>query len=490
MRIVTGGGDDSRCMFHKGPPFERIVDGTGEELAHTRGAVNCVRYNNAGTVVASVGTDKSICFYDGKTMELLKKVKDAHGASIYACDWSSNDEYLLTCSGDGTTKMFKSVEGTLIHTWNVAKEQQLKSPDDNSKTPMGGMQMGCAFVQGDLPVSVGFNGKIAILPLPAALADTTADEKIQFLLGHQSSMSCCALDASSGSLIVGDSDGVLSSYDLASTNISRFESTELDDETLQNKVHKGAISSVTTLESRVYSVGWDDAVRISEGKSKVTSHIKLPAQPSSIAGGATIVAISTVDGIVLVRDRKIVSEVSGLSYKPLSLDISSDDKFVVAGGDDCKIHIFAIATDFAMEEINVIANGHLKPIHALCLSNNGTMLASADVRDVCIWSIPENKSEPWTPLIGKGRWCFHAQRITSLAWSLDDKVIASGGSDDSIFLWSLTKKMKRVHYPFSHRGGITGLCFLPKDGYVLCSVGVDSCINEWNVTANVAKTFG
>ena len=82
------------------------------------------------------------------------------------------------------------------------------------------------------------------------------------------------------------------------------------------------------------------------------------------------------------------------------------------------------------------------------------------------------------------------QRITTLSWSPDDKVLASGGADDSIYLWAPEKKMKRKHYPFSHRGGLTGLSFTKKAGeYKFVSVGMDACVHQWDVAADVKATF-
>ena len=66
MRIVTGGGDDSQVRFNRGPPFVRVLEGVSERC-HTRGAVNSVRYAPGGAKIASVGTDRSVVFYDGKT---------------------------------------------------------------------------------------------------------------------------------------------------------------------------------------------------------------------------------------------------------------------------------------------------------------------------------------------------------------------------------------------------------------------------------------
>ena len=156
MRIVTGGMDDSKLLMNAGPPFQRLASSD----AHVKGAVHAVAYG--GAVVASVGADKSVCIHDGKTLELIVRKEHVHEASIYACAWSSNDKYLLTCSADGTVKLLEVGDASLdvVHTWNVSS--RLGSSD---KVAIGGMQLGCAFVkQDDMPATVGMNGEIIILP--------------------------------------------------------------------------------------------------------------------------------------------------------------------------------------------------------------------------------------------------------------------------------------------------------------------------------------
>ena len=92
------------------------------------------------------------------------------------------------------------------------------------------------------------------------------------------------------------------------------------------------------------------------------------------------------------QDLNPVSPLFPLDYAPLSVCISKDDSTVYVGGEDCKIHIYAVSPTFDFTETGVIDNGHLKPIHALALSNDQTKLASADVRDVCVWNIAEGNA--------------------------------------------------------------------------------------------------
>jgi WD40 repeat protein len=234
------------------------------------------------------------------------------------------------------------------------------------------------------------------------------------------------------------------------------------------------------------TAGWDDAVRIVDSDGTIVEQaIALDAQPNAMASGSELSVVATVGGLVLIKDGAAVSPMITIPYSALSVCVSADDSTIYVGGEDCNIHVYSVTGSYDLEEKHVIDSAHLKPIHALALSNDQSKLASADVRDVCVWNVSEN----YASIIGKSRWCFHTQRITCLSWSPDDSVLASGGADDSIYLWSLAKKTKRMHYAFSHRGGVTGLAFL-REGLQLVSVGADSCVNQWNVEADVAKKFG
>lgn len=181
-----------------------------------------------------------------------------------------------------------------------------------------------------------------------------------------------------------------------------------------------------------------------------------------------------------------MSSLLPLEAKANAIALSPDDSTIYVAGDDCKIYVYSVTDGVEIEKKHVIESAHLKPIHSLVLSNDGTKLASADVRDVCVW-----KTDDYSSVVGKSRWCFHTQRITCLAWSPDDTILASGGADDCVYLWSLVKKMKRQQYSFAHRGGVTGLSFVTSEGGLkLVSVGVDACVNKWDVAGDVAKKFG
>lgn len=494
FRIVTGGKDDTKTFFHKGPPFAKIPpeNGIPADLAHSKGAaVTCIRYNAAGTVVVSVSSDRSICLYDGKTLEFKSKTEQVHKATIYAVAWSTDDQHILTASGDGTCKLF-AVDGNNYslqekQTWNPAQQQLGKA---FTKVPVGGAQVGCTFVQGTRPVSVGLNGQISLLPWKgdnSSSSNGNGSGVIQVLTGHYAPVDCMAVDYTHGVFYTGDTDGIICVWDLKTFQpIRRLEPPEGNDD-LMYVVHKGAISSLAcTIVGSLLSVGWDDKMYVTNENGKVGMNpVSLPAQPSAIASGTNLAVIATVQGLLLVENGKILGDLITTSYEPQAVCVTKNNETVYVGGKDCKIYIYSV-TGGTLKEKHVIENGHLKPIHALALSHDETKLAAGDERDICVWDVSDSD---YAALVGKGKWCFHVQRIKCLCWSPDDKLVVSGGADDSIYVWSLEKKMRRLHYPYAHRGGITGVNFVKGSGYTFISVGVDAVVNVWDITNDARTKF-
>lgn len=221
----------------------------------------------------------------------------------------------------------------------------------------------------------------------------------------------------------------------------------------------------------------------------------MEAQPNAMTCGTSLVVVMTVDGLVLVKDDQVISELIRLPYTATAVCISKDESMLYVGGDDCNIYIYSVSTSDSanpLVESHVIKGGHLKAVQSIALSHDGTKLAAADVRDVCVYSTTD-----YSTIVSKGRWCFHTQRIGCLTWSPDDSILASGGNDDDIFLWNVQKKMKRIHYRFAHRGGVTGLRFVGDDNaaadrsgdMMLVSAGNDGCVNFWDVKEDVNNKF-
>jgi WD40 repeat protein len=322
---------------------------------------------------------------------------------------------------------------------------------------------------------------------------------IKVITGHYAPIAAMDIDWDNNKFYTGDTDGIICRWDLETCEPEQRLHHPEGNADLMYTVHSGAISGLAIAKGHLMSVGWDDKMYITEpphtGSRVKLNPTSLGAQPVTISRGVNIAVIVTVKGLLLAKnnDGKL-SDLIPIDYEPgTACVIDRDDHYVYVGGkSDHAIHIYEVIntpTEWTLKPTNVVTDHHLKPIHAMALSHDNTKLASADERDVCVLDITDATN--YKPIIGRGRWCFHGQRITSLSWSPDNTVLASGGADDSIFIWNITMPMKRIHYPFAHRGGIVNVQFhktLSK-GYILYSAGVDSVVNLWDITTDVRDKF-
>jgi len=468
MRIVTGGTEDKSLMLNSGPPFSFTKK---QQDVHNRGAIHSLKYIADTDIIVSVGADRKVCFWDGKTLDLLRKEEQVHDGTIFSCDWSSDGQMVITCGADGKIKFLNVSDGSLISSIDLVAKQSQES--SGGKVPFGGMQLGCAFLRDDVPVSVGVNGKIAVIL-------NSKDHETKFLEGHQSPIAALAYDVESNCMYTGDSEGIICRWDSYTGSSKRLKSSSIPDVDLTGKVHTGTITAMLNLSGSLLSCGWDDTLRISNENESHTE-IKLSKQPNAMAKGKSLAVIVMVDGVALFKDDELIAPYIGLDYTPTCAAISPNDSLLCIGSSDKNIYVYSVSANTIQLDHKI--THHLKEIHSLTFSPNAEFLSSADVRDICVWNVSD-----WTPSISKNRWCFHAQKISCLVWSPDSQVLASAGIDDNIYLWSLKKKMKRVNYKFCHRGGVTGLAW--KDQDTIISAGHDGCICEWGVAADIQKTFG
>ena len=76
----------------------------------------------------------------------------------------------------------------------------------------------------------------------------------------------------------------------------------------------------------------------------------------------------------------------------------------------------------------------------------------------------------------------HLGGVTSVAFSSDGKLLASGGHDSRIRLWSLTSE-KNYPYPFfvAHDQTVSALAFAPKESKTLVSASKDGTVKIWDL---------
>ena len=74
-----------------------------------------------------------------------------------------------------------------------------------------------------------------------------------------------------------------------------------------------------------------------------------------------------------------------------------------------------------------------------------------------------------------------AQEICGVKWSFNENMLASGGNDNKLFLWSL-KQQKEITRFHEHKAAVKAIGWSPHEHHILASGGgtADRCLRFWN----------
>ncbi|XP_044538687.1 fizzy-related protein homolog [Gracilinanus agilis] len=163
-------------------------------------------------------------------------------------------------------------------------------------------------------------------------------------------------------------------------------------------------------------------------------------------------------------------------------DLSSDEDYVTSVNWSEQGNLVAVGTDKGLVQVwDVTAGkmlckleGHAARVGVLAwnadqISSGGrdTMILQRDIR------APRAQSERW--LLG------HRQEVCGLKWSVDHQLLASGGNDNTVLVWSLYN-VKPVHKYTKHVAAVKAIAWSPHQHGLLASGGgtADRNIRFWN----------
>jgi WD40 repeat protein len=291
------------------------------------------------------------------------------------------------------------------------------------------------------------------------------ERPVRVVQGHNKNVMALGAgsDGKGKSLVTGSFEGKVIGWDLATGT-----GTAVDGQTHTNQVTQFAASS-----GRVYSVGWDDALRIVDESANTFagSSIKLPAQPKgvSISDGRVIVALNS-SVAVYVKDQ-LASEL-GTNYTPTS--VAASGSWVAVGADENTVKVYKLGSSNKLSEAATLKNSTAQ-ISALAFSKDGKHLAAGNSAG----KIVAYKTDGWT--VATDRWSSHTARVTSIAWSDDGAYAVSGALDTNVHVWSLAKPGSRTKAANAHKDGVNGVAWV-EGGSKVASTGGDAAVKIWKVS--------
>lgn len=429
------GSDDATAVFYNGVPYK-----FNKSLKDHERFVNCVRFNPAGDLFATVSSDGKLIFYDGKEGEKKSQVDKAHAGGIYACSWSADGKQIVTASGDKTCKIWD------VETSSVVNE--FKIGDD-----IKDQQYGCLWQNNDI-LSVSLSGKINYL-------DKNSGKICREIMGHQKNINCLTYHSGLKAAITADYDGNVCYWDAIGGEAKNFT----------GKGHGTSVNDVATdnLDGLV-TVGNDNKLRISSISEQTISDsaTDLGGQPKSIAfAGNNQPVVLTTEAALVVNGNKVST--TNLGFEP-SCIACFGDKVVIGAKEKSGAFQYSLAGGELTNQTEIAIKD---PVFAMRFSPDGQKLAVAD-KSNCISVVDSNDHHVIEKVYG------HRARITTLAFS-ENGWLASGNIDQKIFVHNFEDR--KVEIPLAHRmAAISGIEWTSDTR--LISSAQDGSLKTWEISFN------
>ena len=446
LRAATG-SDDTSVVFYHGAPFK-----FNTILREHKRYVYGVAFSPNGDHLVSVGADRKIWLYDGKTGEVKIELpgEKEHTGSIFGTSWAADSRRFATCSADQTVKIWDAEVGKCVHSWRMGEEGSVSVPDHQV-----GVVWPAARSDG-LIISLNLAGDLNYL-------SEGSPKPKRVVQGHQKNITTIAEDTSKKSeatFFTGDAVGRVCSWDPSGGK----------GETVDGQGHTNYVSALSTSSSgRIYSVGWDDTLRtidVSANTFTGTSS-KTDGQPRGVATISEGTVVITHKGISLrsSKDDSIIKQVT-TSWSPTVL--AASEHHIAVAGDDNAQHMYT--TD--LEPFKTIPQS--SAISAFAFSSAAHRYLAVGFSNGKIVVYEPNNPEPVIT-----RWSAHTGRVTSICWDEKGERAVTGGLDANIFVYSVAKPGQRVSVGSAHKEGVNGVKWLG-DNKIL-SVGGDAAVKVWQV---------
>ncbi|QHS75364.1 Aip1p [Saccharomyces paradoxus] len=439
MRSMTV-GDDGSVVFYQGPPFKFSAS---DRIHHKQGSfVRDVEFSPAsGEFVVTVGSDRKISCFDGKTGEFIKYIKDDQEpvqGGIFALSWLDSQKF-ATVGADAAIRVWDVTTSKCIQKWTLDKQQ------------LGNQQVGV--------VATG-SGKIISLSLDGTLSfyELGRDEVLKTISGHNKGITALTVNP----LISGSYDGRIMEWSSFSVH----------------QDHTNLIVSLDNSKSQEYSsISWDDTLKV----NGITKH-EFGSQPKiASVNDDGLAAVITNDDDLLILQSFTGDIIKSVRLKSAGSAVSMSQNYVAVGLEEGNaIQVFKLSDLEVSFELKTPLRA--KPSY-ISISPSETYIAAGDVMGKILLYDLQSKE------VKTSRWAFHTSKINAISWKpavkganeeeIEEDLVATGSLDTNIFIYSVKRPMKIIKALNAHKDGVNNLLW--ETPTTLVSAGADACIKRWNV---------
>ncbi|PYI01070.1 WD40 repeat-like protein [Aspergillus sclerotiicarbonarius CBS 121057] len=455
---AAAAGDDKNLVFYHGAPFKFNTGIRDKHINYIYG----VGFSPDGSTLVSVGADRKIWLYDGKTGETRGQIGEGeHNGSIFGVSWSKDSRKFATASADRTVKIWDVEAGKVTQSWDLGEE---------GATNVRDQQVGVVWPLGrsdGLLISLSLSGDLNYL------VEGTPKPR-QVIQGHQKNITSLTQSRSGSdpeTLWSGSFDGRVCSWDVPT---GAAEEVEGDGHT----TYIAGLAPTQEGNGRIYSVAWDDTIRSVDIGAKTYTGIssKLPGQPKGVAAANDLVLVGTSESVEIYKDGQRTGD-----FKPKFpvTAVAAHANIAAVGGEDSSVQILDIAGSSLSPKADIKATRNA--VSALAFSSDGSYLAVGDSRGrVLVYKVADGS-------LVTDRWTAHTSRITSLAWNEDNAHLTSGSLDTNIFVWSLTNPGDWLQVSNAHKEGVNSVVWIA-GGSKIASAGADAAVKLRYATFVLPRT--
>jgi WD40 repeat protein/serine/threonine protein kinase len=466
--LIAAAGDNGVITLLDGQSLE-----VQDRLEGHEGSVYALAFHPDGQTLASGGTDQVIRIWSIADAETEPRTLTGHTNWIWSLNYSADGALLASTGFD-----------MMVRVWNVSQDY----------APFRTLQGHTNFVRsvrfspnGRILASGGDDGRVIVWDLltgnPLSAIPFENAQKVW-------SLSFNPLTPSGSPLVIGGDVPVVPVWNLSEEAL--VQSIEnlpqparllrFDDQSGNLWVYGNTPDDPTTVD-----IGWrwsfadqayTEKITYNETAAQLTTAIALSSDGTLWASGDSNGAVSFFDATTGQPSGKpLPSNEIGI----YSLAFSHDGNRLAVGDDTGQIHLWQRSGD-GWEPLDLTLDDHLDRVLMMAFSDDDRYLASGSLDNtVILWEFSDEEAAS-TSLSA------HSEAVMSLAFSPDGSLLLSGGRDSMIAVWDVaTRSLRQELRP--HTDWVTALTF-STDGQSFASGSSDMTAILWSLREGALNPIG